>query len=185
MNSTAPSSAQRETRLLRAFVELADTLVDEYDVVDILHQLTESCVQLLGVSAAGLTLSDQRGSLAAVASSTEAVRLLELYQLQTEEGPSLDCVRAGEPVLAAELSMATGRWPNFVPQAALQGYFSVHSLPLRLRRETIGALNLFGSAPGPMPAKDLEVARALADAATIGILQERAMRRGEVLTEQL
>jgi transcriptional regulator with GAF, ATPase, and Fis domain len=185
MDSTPPSGAQREARLLRAFVELADTLVDDYDVVDVLHQLTEWCVTLLGAAAAGLMLADQRGSLTVVASSTEAARLLELFQLQTDEGPCLDCVRSGEPVLVDDLSMAMGRWPNFVPQAVLQGFFSVHALPLRLRRETIGALNLFRLAPGPMPAQDLDVARALADAATIGILQERAIRRGEVLTEQL
>ncbi len=185
MDSTTPSSAQRETRLVQAFVELADTLVDDYDVVDILYQLTQRCVQLLGAAAAGLMLSDQRGSLTAVASSTEEARLLELFQLQTDEGPCLDCVRTGEPVLVSDLSTAAERWPNFVPQAVLQGFLSVHALPLRLRRETIGALNLFGRQPGPMPEQDLQVARALADTATIGILHERAVRRGEVLTEQL
>jgi transcriptional regulator with GAF, ATPase, and Fis domain len=185
MTDAPPSSAHRESRLIAAFVEMADTLVDDYDVADVLHRLTEHCVRLLGAAAAGLLLADQRGSLQVLASSTERTRLLELFQLQTDEGPCLDCVRTGQPVLVSDLDAERGRWPAFAPEAISEGFRSVHAVPLRLRREVIGALNLFGTRPGAMGEQDLAVARALADTATIGILQERAIRRGEVLTEQL
>jgi transcriptional regulator with GAF, ATPase, and Fis domain len=185
MTDAPPSSAQRESRLVAAFVEMADTLVDDYDVAEVLHQLTLHCVHLLDAAAAGLLLSDQRGSLQVLASSTERTRLLELFQLQTDEGPCLDCVRTGQPVLVSDLDDERDRWPAFVPEAIREGFHSVHAVPLRLRREVIGALNLFGTAPGALSEQDLAVVRALADTATIGILQERAIHRGEVLTEQL
>ena len=187
MSGTTPTGAQREARLLAAFVQLADTLVDDYDVVDLLHQLALDCVEILNVAAAGLLLSSQRssGDLQVLASSNEQTRLLELFQVQTNEGPCLDCVRTGETVLVPDLAAAIQRWPHFAPQALREGFSRVHAVPLRLRRETIGALNLFGRLPGPIPEQDLLVARALADTATIGILQERAIRRGEILTEQL
>jgi transcriptional regulator with GAF, ATPase, and Fis domain len=185
MDSTAPTGAQRESHLLQAFVQMADTLVDDYDVADVLHQLVDHCVRLLDAAAAGLMMSDQRGNLQVLASSSERTRLLELFQIQNNEGPCLDCVRSGEPVVVADLTAATRRWPMFAPMAVENGFASVSAMPLRLRRETIGALNLFGSEPGPLNEQDAQVARALADTATIGILQERAIRRGEVLTEQL
>lgn len=187
MSGSSSAGAQRESRLLEAFVQLADTLVDDYDVVDLLHQLALQCVQILDVAAAGLLLSTQRpkNNLQVLASSTEQTRLLELFQLQTNEGPCLDCVLTGEPVLVPDLTEAAERWPRFTPMALREGFARVHAIPLRLRRDTIGALNLFGEDPRPLPDQDLLVARALADTATIGILQERAIRRGEVLTEQL
>jgi transcriptional regulator with GAF, ATPase, and Fis domain len=179
------SSAQRESRLLQAFVQMADTLVDDYDMVEVLHELVTHCVDLLHAPAASLLLTDQQGSLTVMASSTEQTRLLESFQLQADEGPSLDCIRTGEPVVVADLNDTVGRWPRFARRALDEGLFSVHAVPLRLRGTTIGALDLFGRVPGVMAEQDLLVARALADTATIGILQERAIRRGEVLTEQL
>lgn len=185
MSQADLANVGRETRLLRAFVELADTLVDDYDIADVLHQLVQTCVDVLGAAAAGLMLSDQRGSLQVLASSSEQTRLLELFQLQTNRGPCLDCFRTGEPVLVPDVTEETGRWPQFAPRAAEEGFLSVHAVPLRLRRQTIGALNLFGRERGSLSEQDLRVGRALADTATIGILQERAIRQGEVLTEQL
>lgn len=175
----------REARMVAAFVEMADTLVADYDVVDVLHRLVEHTVGLLDAAAAGLLLADQRGSLRVLASSTEEVRLLELFQLQANEGPCMDAYRTGEPILADDLAAVSQRWPSFAPQALQQGFASVHAVPLRLRDEVIGALNLFGHHTGRLSAADLIVAQALADTATIGILQERAIHRGEVLTEQL
>lgn len=185
MSDEPPTSAQRESRLVAAFVEMADTLVDDYDMADVLHQLTQHCVQLLDAAAAGLLLADQRGSLQVLASSTERTRLLELFQLQANEGPCLDCYRTGQPVRVSDLSQARDRWPVFAAEALSEGFRSVHAVPLRLRKEIIGALNLFGERPGDISEQDLTVARALADSATIGILQERAIHRGDVLTEQL
>lgn len=185
MNDSLPSGTRRESDLVGAFVQLADTLVDDYDVPEVLHQLATHCVSLLGVSAAGLLLSDQRGSLQLVASSNERTRLLELFQLQTDEGPCVDSFRTGETVTAADLSATTGRWPVFTPQALEQGFQAVHAVPLRLRGDVIGTLNLFNQRPGELSTEDAKVARALADIATIGILQERTIRHGEMLTEQL
>jgi len=185
MTGRAMSGTKRESRLLRAFVQLADTLVDDYDVVDVLHQLAEHCVQLLNATAAGLMLSDQRGDLRVVAYSSAQTRMLELFQLQASEGPCLDCIRNGEPVLVADLSAEVGRWPRFAPLAVKEGFASVHAVPMRLRREIVGTLNLFRHETGLLDDEDLLVVRALADTATIGILQERAIRRSEIVTEQL
>jgi transcriptional regulator with GAF, ATPase, and Fis domain len=175
----------REQRLMRAFVELSDTLVADYDVVDLLHRLAEHSVALLDAAAAGILLSDQRGGLKVIAASSERTRLLELFQVQTDQGPCLDCYRTGEPVLVPDLPAVAGRWPAFAERSIAAGFRSVHAVPLRLRAQTVGAMNLFGSAVGPLSRANLEVAQALADTATIGILQERAIRHSEVLTGQL
>jgi GAF domain-containing protein len=185
MNDPRPSGTRRESDLVGAFVQLADTLVDDYDVPEVLHQLAAHCVDLLNVSAAGLMLSDQRGSLQLVASSNERTRVLELFQIQTDEGPCVDSFETGVVVAVADLSAATERWPVFTPRALEQGFSAVHAVPMRLRGEVIGSLNLFNQRSGGLSAEDAKVARALADIATIGILQERTIRHGEVLTEQL
>jgi GAF domain-containing protein len=173
-----------EIKLADVFVEMADTLVDEFDVIDFLHVLTERCVQLLGVSAAGLLLTDQRDSLQVVAASSERTRLLELFQLQTDQGPCVDCFRTGQPVSVADLP-SVGRWPRFTAAAAEVGFAAVHALPMRLRNEIIGALNLFDTSPGALDEGKLRVGQALADVATIGLLQQRAIHRRDALTEQL
>jgi GAF domain-containing protein len=174
-----------ETQLTDVFVEMADTLVADFDVIDFLHVLTERCVQLLDISAAGLLLTDQQGALQVVAASTERTRLLELFQLQTDQGPCLDSFRTGQPVSAADLPGAADRWPRFAAAAAEVGFASVHALPMRLREEVIGALNLFDINPRVLSEDKLRIGQALADVATIGLLQQRAIRRREVLTEQL
>jgi transcriptional regulator with GAF, ATPase, and Fis domain len=174
----------RDQALAKAFVTLADTLVADYDVIELLHHLTVECVELLGVDAAGLLLSDQRGTLQMAAASTERARVVELFQLQSDEGPCLDCFRASRPIAAPDLREMTD-WPRFIAHTLETGYRSVYALPMRLRNETIGALNLFRVEPGAIAAEELRIAQALADVATIGILQERAIRRREVLAEQL
>jgi GAF domain-containing protein len=173
-----------EVQLADVFVEMADTLVDDFDVIDFLHVLTERCVQLLGVSAAGLLLTDGQDKLQLVAASSERTRLLELFQLQTDQGPCVDCFRTGQPVSVADVPSA-GRWPRFTAAAAEVGFAAVHALPMRLRDEVIGALNLFDTNPGALDEGRLRVGQALADVATIGLLQERAIRHRDVLTEQL
>ena len=176
----------REVSVSRAFVALADTLVDDYDIIDLLDRLVGFCVQLLPAQAAGIVLGDARHELRAVAASSEAAQLMELLQLQSDEGPCLDCFQTATAVSIADLTQAVDRWPAFVAAVAQRGQFrSVHALPLRLRDRAIGALNLFHRQPGSLADADLAIAQALADVATIGILQERAIRRGEVLNEQL
>jgi transcriptional regulator with GAF, ATPase, and Fis domain len=174
-----------ERRLAEAFVELADTLVDDFDLMDFLHGLTERCAQMLGVAAAGLLLTDQREGLRVVAASTERTRLLELLQSQTDEGPCPECFRTGQPVIIADLAGPDDRWPRFAAAARRIGFASVHALPLRLRSEVIGALNLFQTVPGGLDPGTVRLGQALADVATIGLLQARAIRRRDALTEQL
>jgi transcriptional regulator with GAF, ATPase, and Fis domain len=173
-----------EIQLADVFVEMADTLIDDFDVIDFLHTLTERCVQLLGVSAAGLLLTDRQDSLQVVAASSERTRLLELFQLQTDQGPCVDCFRTGQPVSVADLPSAGG-WPRFTTAAAEVGFAAVHALPMRLRTEIIGALNLFDAMPGALDESKLRIGQALADVATIGLLQQRAIHRRDTLTEQL
>ena len=180
------SHGEREELISLAFVTLADTLVDEYDVIELLDRLVGFCVQLLPADAAGIVLGDARRELRAMAASEEAAHVMELLQLQNDEGPCLDCFQSAQPVSVADLAEAAGRWPRFVAAVEQRSDFhSVHALPLRLRGRAIGALNLFGGVPGPLPEPDLALGQALADVATIGILQERAIRRGEVVNEQL
>jgi len=173
-----------EVELADVFVEMADTLVDDFDVIEFLHVMTERCVQLLGVSAAGLLLTDGQDTLQVVAASSERTRLLELFQLQADQGPCVECFRTGQPVSVADLPSA-GRWPRFAAAAAEVGFAAVHAVPMRLRTEVIGALNFFDTKPGAVDADKLRIGQALADVATIGLLQQRAIHRRDVLTEQL
>jgi len=170
--------------LSNTFVELTDTMVADFDIIDFLHVLTSRSVELLNVSAAGLLLADPRGELRVVAASSEAVRLLELFQLQSDEGPCLDCFRSGQPVSAADLG-ADRRWPQFAAAAGQAGFSAVQALPMRLRDQVIGALNLFRGAAGDFDADSVRVGQALADVATISLLHERSMRRSDTLNEQL
>lgn len=172
-------------RLAEVFVEVADTLVDDFDLIDFLQRLTARTSDLFDVSAAGLLLADHRGRLQLMAASDERTEMLELFQLQAHEGPCQDCYTGGEAIFDADLTEATERWPRFAPHAVETGFRAVHAFPMRLRRQVIGALNLFSTDIGAMDAADAKLVQALADVATMALLQERAIRRGEVLTEQL
>jgi transcriptional regulator with GAF, ATPase, and Fis domain len=167
------------------FVDLADTMVADFDVIDFLHMLTDRSVALLAASAAGVVLADPRGELRVAAASSEAAGLIELFQIQNDQGPCLDCFRTGQPVTAADLTRADQRWPRFAATAVQAGFRTVEALPMRLRDQVVGALNLFRATPGPFAAADLRIGQALADVATIGLLQERSLRRTEILAEQL
>ena len=175
-----------DTELLSdTFVDLADTMVADFDVIDFLHMLTDRSVQLLSVSAAGVLLADPRGQLRVAAASSEAAGLVELFQIQDDQGPCLDCFRTGQPVTAADLADSGQQWPRFATAATQAGFAAVHALPMRLRDQVIGALNLFSANVGRLGQAELRIGQALADVATIGLLQEQNVRRAETLAEQL
>ena len=174
-----------DERLAHTFVELADTLVDEFDLVEFLHLLVDRCVELLDVSAAGLMLADFRGRLQVMASSSENIRLLELFQLQNDDGPCLDCYRTGRPVNHPDLTSADDRWPRFAPAATEAGFRTVHALPMRLRAKILGAFNLFHTEAHQLDSSVTRIGQAMADVATIGLIHERSLRDHKTLIDQL
>ncbi|MDG4857972.1 GAF and ANTAR domain-containing protein [Streptomyces sp. T-3] len=174
-----------EQLLAKTFVELADNLVADFDLIDFLRLLTDRCVSMLDVTAAGVLLADHDGELRVMAASDEQVRLLELFQLQSDEGPCLECFHTGAPVAVADLRTQSERWPRFTEAAGLCGFGAVQAVPMRLRDEVVGALNLFRAAPGPFDPLGASIAQALADVATISLLQQRSTQRNTVLNEQL
>ncbi|GIG68763.1 GAF domain-containing protein [Phytomonospora endophytica] len=173
--------------LAAVFIEFADTLVDEFDITDFLRLVTRRCGELLDVTTAGILLGDHEGSMRIAAASTEQTRILELLQLLTDEGPCPDCFRTRLPVVVPDLTepATLEKWPRFAHAAIEAGFASVHTLPMRLRGKTVGALNLFDIRQGNPTRTTLHLAQALADMATIGILQERAVRHQELLSAQL
>jgi transcriptional regulator with GAF, ATPase, and Fis domain len=180
-------AATVDERMAQVFVELADTLVAGFDLMDFLHTLTERCVELLEVDAAGLLLADSGGVLRLVAASTEQAKVVELFQIQNDEGPCMDCYRTGQVVAIGDLRSdpATARWPQFAAAAVGEGFVGVHAIPMRLRDQIIGTLSLFRSAADGLNPAVAVAGRALVDVATIGILQERAIHQQEVVAGQL
>jgi hypothetical protein len=162
----------RETRVLSAVVTLVDSLLDDFDVVELLTDLTEHCARLLDVAAAGLLLAGQRQDLHLMAATSKKSRDLEVFQLQADEGPCLDCFTSGQPVLAPDLSKEENRWPKFVATAMDAGFLSVHAVPVRAAGTVLGTLGLFGSRVGALNEADLLVAQTLAHVACVAILQE-------------
>ena len=175
----------REEWLARTFVELADTLVADFDLIDFMTVLVERCAEMLGSAEVGLALAASRGELRVMASSSERMRTLELIEFQNDEGPCRDCLLSGDRVLNVRLDEADDRWPRFAPQARQAGFQMVHALPLRLRTDVIGAMNIFSPEVSELSPEDVNLTQALADAATIGILQERAVKHGTDLAGQL
>jgi transcriptional regulator with GAF, ATPase, and Fis domain len=175
----------REQEITKAFVELADTLVDDYDVVDLMHVLAERSVGLLAADAAGILLDDGRDNLVAVASTSHEAGLVELFVVQNVGGPCRDCIRTGQRVVNVEVDEATRRWPGFVEKVREVGFVSTHAFPLRLRSQVVGAINLFCRVHTELDDEAIAVAQGLADIATIGLLHQRAVRHHEVLSEQL
>jgi transcriptional regulator with GAF, ATPase, and Fis domain len=178
-------SNARDQRLANTFVSLADTLVADFDVLDFLGMLTERAVELLEVDAAGVILSDQRGGWRPAAGSSERAELVEVFAAQTEQGPCWDCVHAGVPVASADLAADTDRWPRFTAAAVKAGFQAAGAVPMRLREDVIGALTLLNTRPIAIDEANIALGQALADVATIGILQQRAVHHEEILSEQL
>jgi len=175
----------RESLLVATLVELADNLVDNYDVIDILTLLSYRCVETIDVASAGVMLALPGGELQFVASSNESMRVLELFQIQANEGPCVDCYADGIAIINHELVEPDAQWPRFTPRAIAEGFHSVHCLPMRLRGSTIGALNLFRTDVGQLTPADVVVAQGLADVATIAILQHQSSLSAKLLNNQL
>lgn len=184
-HSEGVMKVSRERLLTATFVEMADTLVADFDIVEFLHVLAGRCVELIGAAAAGIMLVDNQGQLRLIASSSEQSRLLELFELEADQGPCVACSHAGEPATDPDLAVPDARWPLFAGRAREAGFASAHALPLRLRQQVIGVLNLFYSQPGALDPDDAQICQALADVATIGLLQERAARHQGLVAEQL
>jgi GAF domain-containing protein len=175
----------KQAVLVRTLVELASSLIADFDVVDLLTLLSDRCVEALDVTAAGVMIGTPAGRLQVVASSSDAMRDLELFQLQSDQGPCVDSYRSGEPVINQDLNANVGRWPRFTPHALAAGFRSTHSLPMRLRGNTIGALNMFRADHGTLGPEDVLAAQALADVASIAIVQNQATANAQKLNEQL
>jgi transcriptional regulator with GAF, ATPase, and Fis domain len=175
----------REREVTHAFVSLASSLATGYDVVDLLNSLTTECAKLLDVASAGLLLADQLGVLHLLAASSEHTRQLELVQLQRDEGPCLDCYRTGQPIAVPEVEDTAARWPQFVAAARIAGFASVHALPMRLGNNVLGTLGLFGTMAGPLNSDDLSLGQALADVASVALVQDTAAADQTVINQQL
>jgi GAF domain-containing protein len=178
-------TTSRAERVSAAFVRITDTLVGDYDVLDLLHALVESSVDLLDAAAAGLLLADPHGQLQVVASTSERSQLVEILQLQAGSGPCVESYQTGTPVAVEDIRSLNGRWPEFQAAALSQGFRSVHAVPMRVHGKTIGAMGLFGEHPGALSQEDAAIGQALADVATISILQERTLRESALVNEQL
>jgi GAF domain-containing protein len=175
----------REQRIVQTFVELTDTMVDDFDVIDFLHRVAARCVELLDCDEAGVMLTDAAGTLRVMASSSERAHALELMQTQTDEGPCFECFTRGEPVSSEDLEADRGRWPTFSPAALAGGFCSVHALPMRVRGQTVGALNLFRIPAGRLDETDVPIAQGMADIAAVGLMQERSVRESREVVQQL
>ncbi len=173
----------RETRVLHAVVSLVDSLLEDFDVVDLLTELTERCAELLDVSSAGLLLADSHRQLHLMAATSEATHDLELFQLQFDEGPCLDCYTTGQPVSVADLHLVEERWPRFIEAATDAGFASVYAVPMRAAGGVLGALNLFSTRVGELNDADQLLAQTLAHVACVAILQEHAPTPGGMLPQ--
>jgi GAF domain-containing protein len=176
--------ANRETLLADTFLKLADTLIDDFDVIDVLSTLSARCVTILGAAATGILLADPHGVLQVMAASSETSNLLELFQVQNEEGPCLDAFRSGDAITNDDLR-GENPWPRFALFAVDSGFLAVHAVPMRVRESVLGTMNLFMSEPGPLAPDDVAVAQALAHAATLALLQNQAAADSHRLTTQL
>lgn len=179
------SAPPREKQLLDTLTFVADTLVDDFDVVDFLHDLVDRCAAIFDAVDVGLVLADEHGELVVMASTNERLHLIEVLQLSAGNGPCVDAYHSGALVTAGDIEEIARRWPPFASAARDSGYQSVHAVPLRLRQGTIGSLNLFSDKLGELDPRDVPAAQTIADVCTIGLVQERTIREASLARDQL
>jgi GAF domain-containing protein len=179
------NNESREARVSAAYVALTDTLVAEFDIIDLLHTLIDACIDLLDIDAGGLLLADGQGTLQLMASSVEDIDVVEVVQMSAEAGPCWECFTTGSQVSVPDIERSAEQWPDFRRVALQQGYHAIHATPMRLRGQVIGTLNLFTKERGTLAARDVALAQSLTDVATIAILQERGTRHLQELSTQL
>jgi GAF domain-containing protein len=179
--------AEQERTMLEAFVTLADSLVGDYEVNEFLRMLMERCAEVFEVTTAGVMLESADGHLRIAAALSAEMEELEQAEVDNEDGPCHEAYRTGEPVVADDLdtSDVADRWPRVVDRMREMGLKAVYAFPLRLRDDRIGALNLYRAAPGAFRDEDVRLAQAMADVATIGILQVRKLESAEQRAGQL
>lgn len=175
----------REHRLVDTFVSLTDTLVADYDVVDLLQTLVDEATKLFDASAAGILLVNDDQVLEVVASTSERSTFIGLLQLNAGEGPCVEAFATGRAVSVVDVAEMQRRWPLFAAASRESGYASVHSIPLRLRDTTLGSMNLFRETEGALNEDDARAAQALTDVATISILQQRVVEHATIAQDQL
>jgi GAF domain-containing protein len=175
----------RERQLVDTFVTLTDSLVSDYDVVELLQSLVDNAAQLFDAQAAGILLANPQRELEVVASTSERSSFIGLLQLEAGEGPCVEAFFTGETVSVENTEEMQRRWPHFAAISQQLGYASVHSIPLRLRDTTLGSMNLFRDTTGELNATDAVAARALTDVATISILQQRTAEHAVLVQTQL
>ena len=178
-------SKTREAEIADAFVTMASTLAKGYDVIDLLDELVSVSAQLLDVQSAGLLLADAQGTLHVMAASSAETLELEAVQLQRDDGPCLDCYHAGTPVTVPDLDAEDDRWPRFAPAARAAGFVSVHAVPMRLQARVLGTLGLFGTRVGTLNDADHKLAQALADVASVSLVNEKASDDADLINQQL
>ncbi|MGW0903191.1 ANTAR domain-containing protein [Streptomyces sp. NPDC002853] len=175
----------REQHIARTFVELADTLVEDFDVIDFLHQMTVRCQELLDVTDAAVFLAHPNLNLHSPAPCDPSPALQDVVDAACRQGPAVDAHRTTRPVASLRLVDAAARWPQFTPHLLNAGYTLATALPMRLRQDNIGSLLLLHTGDRALNPDDLALAQALADAATIGLIQARTIRQQHTVNEQL
>ncbi len=178
-------ATSRETQISEAFVTLTDTLTTDFDVVDLLHTLVEECTKILDTDQGGLMLVDSSGELQLMTSTSEEADFVEVMQLNASSGPCIECFTTGKAVSVADISAGGSRWPEFQKAAIQGGFKSAHATPMRLRGQVIGTMNLFSTTLGQLNERDIALAQALTDVATIALLQERIVSDARVVPDQL
>ena len=175
----------RETRLAAAFVALADTLAPRRGILDTLQLLVEHSTSLTAVVEAGIVLADASGQLHMAATTGKRVSDIEIMQLAAHSGPCYVAFVTGANVEVDDIAASRERWPEFADLALAKGFRSMHAIPLRLREVTLGSLNLFSESLGQLSDQDAVLAQAMADVATIGIVQDRMIASHATVNDQL